>query len=70
MRTIKYFGIGSLSVGIIAMFCGFYLIGLFLTFAFLVLSVVYALNNHDRQTHQPEPPTPTYKMIQDIINKS
>lgn len=45
MRTIKYFGIGSFSVAILAMFCGCFLIGLFFTFAFFVLSIVYAINN-------------------------
>lgn len=71
MRTIKCFGIGSLSVGILAMFCGYYLIGLFFAFAFLVLSVVYAILNKDNQSmHQPDPPTPAYKMMQDIINNN
>ena len=54
MRTIKYFGIGPFSVAILAMFCGCFLVGLFFTFAFLVLSVVYAINNRSNYKKETE----------------
>lgn len=45
MRTIKYFGIGSLSASFILLFAGVYVLSAFFFFAFCVLSVVYAVNN-------------------------
>ena len=47
MRTIKYFGIGSLSASILLLFAGVFVLSAFFFFAFCVLSVVYAINNRD-----------------------
>ena len=47
MRTIKYFGIGSLMASFILFFAGVFVLSAFFFFEFLVLSVVYAINNRD-----------------------
>ncbi len=54
MRTIKYFGIGSLSASILLLFAGVFVLSAFFFFAFCVLSVVYAINNRDNYKKETE----------------
>lgn len=55
MRTIKYFGIGSLSASILLLFAGVFVLSAFFFFAFCVLSVVYAINNRDNYKKKSKP---------------